>query len=142
MLHEAEAQGERERASRRMQEGPRVQERRGNQEREEQGQQRAGSVRARVVPRVQRAEFAVQRVPLRRCVFPKDAIVYRVRLECGGVDIRVVPARGVRVTPTWVRDLYLGVRHRVRACSIDRVTPRWMSGPRGQSPEQGALGQQ
>ena len=52
-----------------------MQERRGSQEREEQGQQLAGSVRARVVPRVQRAEFAVQRVPLRRCVFPKDAIV-------------------------------------------------------------------
>ena len=27
-----------------------------------------------MVPRVQRAEFAVQRVALRRCVFPKDAI--------------------------------------------------------------------
>ena len=124
---EAHEHGERERAPRPTHEhGERERERRGNQEREEQGQQRAGSVRARVVPRVQRAEFAVQRVALRRCVFPKDAIVYRA----------------VRVTPTWVRDLYLGVRHRVRACSIDRVTPRWMSGPRGQSPEQGALGQQ
>ena len=28
-----------------------------------------------MVPRVQCAEFAVQRVALRRCVFPKDAIV-------------------------------------------------------------------
>ena len=72
---EAHEHGERERASRPTQEGPRVQERRGNQEREEQGQHRAGSVRARVVPRVQRAEFAVQRVALRRCVFPKDDIV-------------------------------------------------------------------
>ena len=35
-----------------------------------------------MVPRVQRAEFAVQRVALRRCVFPKDAIV-----EC---DLNVV----------------------------------------------------